>query len=465
MLNPKSALDAVRTVLDFQRQHEMVRLDRIHDALRPDIRPGEFIPSVQIPDDAPAMMREIARKSRSNYLPLVVKTFAQVMKVDGYQTETDPDGIHPWSRWQRNRMDSRQAGIVRAALAYGTAYATVLRGTVGRTPDAPRVSGFSPRQMTCLYQDPEGDEWPMLAAWIDRTGDGKEYVTLLDEEGIYRFGVESAISYGPPPTLSTAFGNGLLTFIESAPHGFDVTPAVRYQDRNLLSGEQQYGIVEPLLITQERVEERTFQASVALYYTAFQQRYVLGWVPQNEQQELKAGAARIWYLDNDPASVKIDQLASADLSQQVNLRNESLRDMAALGQIPVQTLGIDGLSSISDATLAGLEAAKNREAGEIMTSLGESHEQLLRLIAFADGNQAAADDYSSEARWRNFEARSFAQTVDGLGKLATMLGIPGEDLVEDIPGMTGQRLERIQTDMRRTSAMAVLNRLAPTPAP
>jgi hypothetical protein len=86
----------------------------------------------------------------------------------------------------------------------------------------------------------------------------------------------------------------------------------------------------------------------------------------------------------------------------------AIRDFAAIGQIPAQALGIDGISNISDATFAGLEAAKNREAGEITTSLGESHEQLLRLCAYIDGNQAAADDYNSEVRWRDFEARSYA---------------------------------------------------------
>ena len=42
-------------------------------------------------------------------------------------------------------------------------------------------------------------------------------------------------------------------------------------------------------------------------------------------------------------------------------------------------------------------------------------------------------------------ARSFAQTVDALGKLATMLGIPAEALLEDIPGFTEEKIQRILT--------------------
>jgi hypothetical protein len=45
--------------------------------MRPCRQPSDFTPSVQIPDDAPALMKELARKSETNYLPLLVKTFAR----------------------------------------------------------------------------------------------------------------------------------------------------------------------------------------------------------------------------------------------------------------------------------------------------------------------------------------------------------------------------------------------------
>lgn len=459
-LSVDKALDAVRTVLSEQRPSEMVRLERIAEALRPRIDPAVFVPSVQIPSDAPPLMKELARKAQTNYLPLLVKTFSQVMKVDGYQTVSVDDADDPWVWWQRNRMDSRQTGLTRGTLAYGASYGVVLPGTYGRGLRGPAVSLYSPRELTALYQDPEADEWPMLAVAVDGRPDGSQLVTLFDEEMVYRFGIERSRPVGLSlPAGSIPWGQGSLTFIDSFEHGVGVPPVVRYRDRNLLAGEEQYGIVEPLLTIQERINETTFEMLVAQYFQAFKQRYVLGWVPKDEREELKAGAARIWYLDEDPNEVKIDELEAGAIQPYIDSRNSALRDFAAIGQVPVQTLGIDGISNISDATLAGLEAAKNREGGEIMTSLGESHEQLLRLCALLDGNTVAADDYSSEVRWRNFEARSFAQTVDGLVKLAQGLGIPGEDLLEDVPGMTGQRVERVAGAMRRQQARASINAL------
>lgn len=453
-LRKSQALEAARTLLNGQRLEEAPRLDRIHRALRPRVEPGEYVPTVQIPTDAPTLMKELARKSDTNYLLLAVKSYRQVIKADGYYTESDESATDPWVWWQRNRMDSRQAGVVDAALKYGTGYASVLPGMYGRNQPGPSVSLYSPREMTAVYQDPEVDEWPMLAIGVDGG-----IASLMDEEFVYRFRVTN----DPPPLADAAAATlsaiGHLTYVDQYEHGVGVCPVVRFRDRNLLSGEEQLGIVEPLLTVAERITETTFQMQVAQYFQAFKQRYVLGWVPKDEKEELKAGAARIWFLEDHPDDVKIAELGTGEVRPYIESRNASIRDFASTGQLPVQTFGIDGISNISDATLAGLEAAKNREAGEVSTSLGEGFEQMLRLCAYLDGNSAAADDYSSEIRWRDFEARSFAATVDALSKMVTMMGLDPALALEDVPGMTEQKLERAQQAMRRQRGSAALQAL------
>lgn len=447
----EQALDAAKAILDGPRALEADRLNRIHAALKPKRPWDAFTPTAQFPVDAPDTMKQMARRAESNYLPLLVKTFGQVIKVDGYLSESDPDADDPWVWWQRNRMDSRQTGPTRSALQYGVAYATALPGSYGRGQPGPSISLYSPREMTALYQDPEADEWPMLA--LARDG---SRVYLFDDEMRYEFGLEDRPRFEvASPAASRAMGMGRLVYLDAEAHNLGVCPVVRYRDRNLLCGEESLGIVEPLLIINERITEATFQALVSNYFQAFKQRYLIGWVPKNEQDELKSGAGVMWYLDQDPADISIGELDAGNVD--LEIRNASIRDFAAIGQIPTQALGIDGISNISDATLAGLEAAKNREVGEITTSLGESHEQLLRLCAYIDGNQAASDDYNSEVRWRDFEARSFAQTVDGLVKLVQGLGLDPAIALEDVPGMTEQRLVRAQASVRRQQGAAVLD--------
>lgn len=452
--NKEQALNAARDILNGARTEESPRLERIHKALQPFTSPGEYRPTVQIPEDAPKLMKELARKSESNYLLLAVKAYRQVIKAEGYYTKSDEDATDPWVWWQRNGMDARQTGIVDNALKYGVGYACVLPGTYGRLRlPGPTISTYSPREMTAVYQDPEVDEWPMMTLGVDG-----QIVSLMDDEMVYRFGIEKPWPGGPltNPAAAVLTNVGRLTYIDQNAHEVGVPPVIRFRDRWLTAGEEQLGIIEPLLTVSERIDETTFQMQVAQYFQAFKQRYVIGWVPKSEQEELKAGAARMWYLDEDPKDVRIDELQSGAIQPYIDSRNSGIRDFASTAQLPVPTFGIDGISNISDATLAGLEAGKNREAGEISTSLGEGFEQMLRLCAHIDGNEAAADDYSSEIRWRDYEARSFAATIDALSKMVTMMGLDPALALEDVPGMTEQKLLRAQNAMKKQRAVEVL---------
>jgi hypothetical protein len=68
----------------------------------------------------------------------------------------------------------------------------------------------------------------------------------------------------------------------------------RFRDRMLLDGEEQFGIVEPLIDIQRRIDETTFEMSIAQYYQAFKQRYVIGWVPAVGAGALKTSASDFW---------------------------------------------------------------------------------------------------------------------------------------------------------------------------
>jgi hypothetical protein len=328
-------------------------------------------------------MRELARKSATNYLPLLVKTFAQVMKADGYYS--DPTRA-PTTRGPGGSATGWTP--VRRAVPFGAPVRRRLRDRAARhlrarTP-GPAISLYSPREMTAVYQDPEADEWPMLALGVDG-----RHVTLFDEEMVYEFGIERTLTAvsgpGRRPRPSTS-ARPPLTFIDAKAHDLGVCPVVRFRDRNLLAGEEQYGIVEPLMTIRSASRDDVPEPGRERLLPGVQAALRPRLDPEDEQEELKAGAARIWYLDEDPKTS--DRPAdAAGIDRGANAAAvAAIRDFAAIGQIPAQALGIDGISNISDATLAGLEAAKNREAGEITTSLGESHEQLLRLCAYIDGN-------------------------------------------------------------------------------
>ena len=472
-MNREQAVSAVQEMLAGPRAFESERLEALACAVRPwtdayalsqleikGVRAGSA-------DNSPwAAIAGLARKSQTNFLPLVLDIFSQSLKVDNYLSGDQRPQVWEW--WQRNKMDARQTGINRTALHYGVSYATVLPAMNPRIDDrAAYIRGVSPRQMTALYGErlewdprvdaPVDDDWPIMA--LEMNG---SMIRFYDEEKVHFLGVktlpQSALGWRDYTYRRAAN----FEYIESRAHGVGVCPVVRFEDRNLLDGEQELrGVVEPLLTIQKRIDETTFEMMVAQYYSAFVQRYVMGWMPETQAQALKQAVSDTWFF-KDP-QVKVGQFDAADLKGYLESAASAKRDLASIGQIPAQNLGIDGISNISEATLAGLEASKDRKESEIKTALGESYEQVMRTAAYITGNAEEAADFGSEVKWQDMTARTFAQVVDGLGKLAQMLNVPVEALWEDIPGWTRSKVDRAmklgEQQRRQATVDAALQRL------
>jgi hypothetical protein len=437
-LKPNDALETARNIFSGPRMQESRRLDYIAAAVNPRrayslymnqplSSVGMGIPTVEMPSDAPQVMKNLAWKSRTNFLPLILDTFSQVMKADGY-IEANGVPSKAWNYWQVNGLDARQTGIHRSALQFGASYATVLPGD-----KAPVIKGYSPRRMTAIYQDPDVDEWPMMA--LDVNG---PMVRLFDEEMVYHIGVEDFRRSGLGAAVTFPIEGTTWEFIEAREHGLGFCPVARFRDRMLLSGEEQFGLVEPLIDIQKRIDETTFGMLVAQYYAAFKQRYVIGWIPQSEQENLKASVADFWAFKDD--TVKVGEFTETDLSRYITSKDSALGDMSAIAQVPASTLGKSAaaMRNVSPEAVASNDAGQDRKGSEIKTSFGETWELVLRTAAMIDGDDDAATDTSSQIRWRDMSTTSPGAIVDALGKMQQMLGIPAEMLWERIPGWTDQ---------------------------
>ncbi|MFD4457689.1 phage portal protein [Nocardia sp. NPDC058480] len=448
-MNKTQAVDAARNLLQGPRAFEAERLDAIDVAMRP-WNPERAFASLTIKsarsDAQKARLINLACKSQTNFLPLILDIFGQGLKVDNYLASGGQTTAEPWTWWQRNRMDARQTGIHRTALQYGVSYATVLPSlTTADDVPAAVIRGVSPRQMTAVYGEPlewdprQGgpvdDDWPIMA--LEMKG---PMIRLYDEKNVHFIGVKnvprSALGWTDPNYHQASN----FEYIEGRAHDVGVCPVVRYRDRMLLDGEEVYGIIEPLIPLQGRIDETVFHMLSSQYVAAFKQRYVTGWMPKDEEQALRQSASDTWFFGD--ANVKAGQFDETDLNNYINSQSSAIRDLSAIAQIPPQSMGVSGISNLSEAALAGLESGRERKSGELETSLGESHEQLMRTCAHITGDAVSAADFASEVKWADATARSFAQTVDGLGKLGTMLGIPDEVLWEDIPGWTKTKVER-----------------------
>ena len=114
-------------------------------------------------------------------------------------------------------------------------------------------------------------------------------------------------------------------------------PIVRYRDRVLLDGEEQLGIIEPLLAIQSRINETTFGMLVAQYFAAFKQRYIIGWTAKNEDEAMRMKVNNVWTFND--TDVKVGELNETDLTRYIESKDSGLLDMSAIGQLPPHALG------------------------------------------------------------------------------------------------------------------------------
>lgn len=403
------------------RTTEMERLDRIHDYLTNAQR------LTWLPSSVPQEVQQIGRLSRVNMLRFIVKAGVQAMYVDGYRAPREADDEAAWDIWQRNRMDARQIGVHRAGLSYGASYVTVLPGD-----SVPVLRGASPRQLTAAYGN--DDEWPLYALEKRRNGEWR----LIDGTAVYTM---RTVKDKPDD----------VEWVRTEEHGAGVCPVVRFRDTDDLD-DPVMGVVEPLLPLQDQINLTTFGLLVAQHYGAFRQRYIIGWLAESEEEKLKASASKLWTFEDAPTDVQVGEFAQTDLKGYIESREATLRHLATVSQTPAHEL-LGQLVNLSAEALAAAESSHRRAVQETQTVMGEAWEQVLALGSEYVGVEVSPDAY---VRWKDTEARSMSQMADALGKLATMLGVPPQELWERIPGVSQQEIERWKEAAKEGDAIANL---------
>lgn len=433
------AVSTARRLLEL-RDGEQGRLDRIQRYMC-----GKH-DSVYVPRGARAEYRWLIERARVNILPLVVTVVAQNMYVDGYRPAGSDENAEPWAVWQANRMDARQHGIHRSVLTYGAAYAVVMPGK-----PVPVITPFSPRRLTALYADPVNDEWPVLAVEdrLENTAKGKRRVVrVYDDQARY--------TLAGKPDGSQLEADGENWVME---HRLGVCPVVRYINTEDLDGDGVVGEVEPLIEVQDQLNMTTFNLLMAQQYAAFRQRWVTGMAPPvdengNPMEPFRSRVDGLFVAED--ADTKFGEFGQTDLKGYLDSRESTVRNIATISQVPPYHL-LGQMVNLSAEALAAARDGLDRKTDERESLCGEGHEQTLRLCALASGDKMAWEDMAAQVVWRDTSARSLAQTVDALGKLVTMLGVPPQELWERVPGVTQTDVERWKSAAEQGDAMGRLN--------
>ncbi|GAB1641755.1 phage portal protein [Krasilnikovia sp. MM14-A1259] len=405
--------------------------------------------------------KRLAEKAITNWLPLISATFVKGLYVDGYRAARKTTNAQAWTYWQANRMDARQTIVHRSALEFGVGYTLVLPGS-----DGPSIRPVHAQRAVAFYED-DDDEWPAHALrYRGRATDGAELYELLDDTSVYTIAIRRDASR---PVLVT-----------TDDHNLGYCPLVRYRER--LEGSK--GVIYPLIVIQDRINEAVFSLLIALQYASFRQRWATGLaIPVDDRaflddagtvpnpnfgqpiEPFQAAIDRLWVTDNPDA--RFGDFAQTEVGGHLTTYESGVKSLAAIAQLSPHVL-LGDLVNLSADALAAAEATTQRLIGGYETTFGESHEQTLRLAALAANDSTSARDTTAQVRWRDTEARSLAAAVDALGKMVQMLGVPPEGAWERIPGVTDQDIERWREMFGANDGFAQLaeaiNRQSATPA-
>ncbi|MFI7315468.1 phage portal protein [Streptomyces venezuelae] len=400
-----------------------------------------------MPPQADDEYRLLARRSVSNWLPLLVGTPAQALYVDGFRSGKPAGGLPApvetsspeWEHWQRSRLDARQAAIYRGALTYGHSFTVTERGRAGQV----RTKGLSALRTAALYEDPANDDTPYAALTVTAwpAGDTRGRARMWDAQHEYTV------------TFRGLDDEKGIAVARLRRHGASECPVTRFASLVDLEGRT-LGVIEPMIALQNRINQTIFDLLVAQTYASVKVRTATGMAPpirrdpETGEPVLDENGnpiplpinhnARRFLFAEDP-DVKFGSLDETPLGGFIDSVDMSIRHLAAVSQTPPHHL-LGQIANLSAEALLAAETALSRKIAEFRTAFGESWERVFRLAAELSGG-SGSDDYKGEVIWRDMESRSLAQAADALGKLKEQLGIPAKGLWRRVPGVTQTEFE------------------------
>lgn len=448
-------------------ENDRERLERIDRYMAGDHDPP------YMPEFADEEYRLLAKRSISNWTPLLVNTPAQACYVDSFRRGPDaplagPDSatdpvLPEWVHWQRSRLDALQLPIHRGALKYGHAYTLTERvGTEVLT------KGLSALWTSALYEDPANDINPYCALTIVRMPDPKSKIRAA-RRGLARMW-DRTREYKVTFAATTDLESVQVRYGPS--HGLRECPVTRFVAQIDLEGRT-VGVVEPWIPVQDRINQTMFDLLVAQTYGSFNIRVATGMAPPvlrytqamiegkvklpfDVPPEAEVGDpvidpatgypvpapvnmnARRWlFFEDEKADVK--SLDATPLEGYIRSLDMSIRHMAAITQTPPHYL-LGEIANLSAEALQAAETSLLRKVEEYRKSFGESWERVFRLAALLSGADESELDMSGEVIWRDVEMRPLSATADGLAKLAEGLGIPKRGLWSRVPNNTRAEL-------------------------
>ena len=355
--------------------------------------------------------------SRSPWMGLMVKTFAQQLIVDGYRKSGSTDNADAWKTWKRNDMHAQQFTLNRDILTYGYSYVKVVDSEdpiTGEQMASIRVK--SPKMVCALYEDPFFDEWPKYV--LERQPNG-QYYWWSDEDYV----------------VLDHKGGGDFTAVDIVEHDYGLVPFVRYTN-DVDDDGRCWGDVEPVIEVAKRIDKTRFDMLLTQHFTGFIIRWATGLQqpdtdPDVEKMKVKLSQSGILISSNKDA--KFGTLPPGPMDGLIEAYRESLKDFLSLTQMPPNIAG-QIVNVAADALAAGTRPTMQK-LYEKQAMFAVGHNRVMRLVNIIENRMDDAADVDMSIHWQDVEIKSLAQFADAWGKMVQQLKIPAWGVWPMIPNI------------------------------
>lgn len=403
------------------------------------------------PPYTPPETIEITDRSVTNMMRLAVKIPASLTFMEGLIRGSNVAPKEWKTGWVDSGFGARQNVLYTAALKYGQAFVGIEK--LGTGKPVPKI--YSTKNTAAIFVDPVNDIHPLylfteLSRPLDDQNPGA--AIYMDAERIVNYKI-------------TSQGDYITEYTHW--HGLGVTPAVRYVV-DLDDEGRTTGAVEPLIHFQDAINQGKRNFLLNNNYSAEKVRWSAGVSGQmvigDDGKPVKDSEGNIQYrpleyngqrfLSTSASDAKFGAIDETPADGFIASMEELIREFAVAAQLPPHAL-LGSMANLSAETLVAALGQTVRFVHTLRTPWGESHRSLLRLVALDIGEIQIGDDYEAEPQWRDMTDRTFSGVVDGLGKLAQMLGIPAEALLSWIPGITSGEMELMKGEIEKGRERAI----------
>jgi hypothetical protein len=431
---------------------------------------------------------ELREQSIANWITLAVRAPVQRVRGDSFVTHVSEELDKTLWRdvWQRNRMDSLQGLPYRDLMMHGRGIVSVWPNVKKRAQPIVRPESNELVYLHPSEDDPFTHDWtvkmftvndysPQASALILPTGTGtattRTVAIVYDDKGMMRL------------ERGGRSGNTDFEPVADGTHPMGENPFQTYDFRPDSQGRI-FSPMDPLIPQQDAINTIRFNTLLAMQFSAFRQRIVVGFDPVQRDKDgnvlYERDSNNNLILDphgnpkprlTSPGRVGVDRLLAfpggdtkvfdlpeSNLKNYIEVLGEFLTQFFATGQIPPQYL-LSRMANLSGDALAGAESTLAALVKEIQLVGAEANEGIFRRGAKCAGLDWDFPD--AEMNYADAEAKSFAQVVDGIIKLTTG-DFPKQDAWAMLPGATSQK---VQTWMKHAEDESFANRLASAARP